>query len=382
MGKGLKLFYHLMLFASAAVALLSGSRTLYYFFVLLLVIRLISVRVIKSYKENIILRSSADKEVLTSGDTLKLTYRLTNASMLPLWHGKLKFVLPEQIVAKGLKDHGLFLGPQETLPFTIELNCPLRGYYELGQAEVIAYDPMGFSAMPLSFDRHMDLTVFPKVVPLPTLLFEPKAEGGNLKAQERAMDDRTHLMNLRDYVKGDDLKNIHWKLSAKKDQLIVREFHKSMAQRLTVFMDGFYGNWSIGLDVALEEKMVSFCASYLKGASDSGLEFTLHLNNSSKDVYKGNRSDSMQGLMALLTAFRSDGAEDFETFISHEMSKAEVFEHVVFIVPKLTSSLIQLLSSVNVTYDLYALTATDDAMIHPQLKLIEPLMGGDFHETY
>ncbi len=381
MHKSLKFAYHFAILVCGVSALLSGTRTFYYFFIVLLVLRLVSWRVAVHYKDNLFLRSASSTETITSGEKIQITYRLTNASMLPLWHGRIYFQLPREMQSNGMREHALFLGPQETLPFEEEIQCPLRGYYAVGDAALYVSDPMGFHKDKIVFSKTVPITVYPRIVALSTLLFKPRAEGGNLKVQDRSRDDRTHLLNLREYVKGDDLKNIHWKLSAKKDQLVVREFHKSVSERLTVFMDGFYGNWGGAFDALAEERMVSFCASFLKGTLDLGMDFTLYLNNQKGDHFRGDRAEAMSEIMAMLTAFRSDGSKQFEIYLAQQLEKAVVYEHVVFIVPHVSLALVEYLTSLGMSYDLYTLRADGQVLDYPHIKFIDKYMGGTSNEN-
>ena len=379
MSKSLKFMYHFMTAVCGVAALLSGTRLFYFFFIALLTIRIISWRLAKHYKENIFLRSSAKTDYLTSGDVLELSYKLTNTSLLPLWHGRIDFTLPDVMQSDSLRNHGVFLGPQETLPFTEVVLCPLRGYYAIGATQISVSDPMGFHSYFLKFDKTIAITVFPRVNELPQMLFAPRSEGGNFKANDRSFDDRTHLMNLRDYVVGDDIKNIHWKLSAKKEKLVLREFHKSLSEQLTVLLDGFYGNWGGGFNALEEERMVSFCASYIKGTLLRGLDFTLLVNNEASDQIRGDRPEVMSEVMALLTSFRSDSGKRFEDFLQLQLEKSALYEHVVFIVPRATASLMDFIGSLNVTYDLYALRIDPEVIGMPYLKLIESLEIGRAH---
>lgn len=55
--------------------------------------------------------------------------------------------------------------------------------------------------------------------------------------------DSREIFDTRIYQNGDMLKNIHWKLSAKEDQLIIREFSMSVEERFLVAADPCMKNW-------------------------------------------------------------------------------------------------------------------------------------------
>ncbi len=50
-------------------------------------------------------------------------------------------------------------------------------------------------------------------------------------------DDRSQVFELRDYREGDDLRNVHWGLSSKRDSLIVKEFSRPIEESCTVLLE-------------------------------------------------------------------------------------------------------------------------------------------------
>ncbi len=83
------------------------------------------------------------------------------------------------------------------------------------------YDIMGIFFIPVRTDSHISVNIMPKpqktlVMPnyenIAVLGYKPKSGGGF-----------SDFYELRQYQNGDSIKNIHWKLSSKHDDLIVRE---------------------------------------------------------------------------------------------------------------------------------------------------------------
>ncbi len=83
------------------------------------------------------------------------------------------------------------------------------------------YDFMGIFFIPVKINSSFECFVMPKekkteILPeceeIPIIGYKPKSGGGF-----------SDFYELREYQSGDSLKNIHWKLSTKQDELIVRE---------------------------------------------------------------------------------------------------------------------------------------------------------------
>ncbi len=50
-------------------------------------------------------------------------------------------------------------------------------------------------------------------------------------------DDSSQVFEVRDYVPGDDIRRIHWRLSSKQDSLIVKEFSRPIADKCVVLLE-------------------------------------------------------------------------------------------------------------------------------------------------
>ena len=68
----------------------------------------------------------------------------------------------------------------------------------------------------------------------------PKNEG---VMQNRKGNDPSEMYDIREYVPGDDIRSIHWKLSSKTDSLILREPSNPSHYRVAVMADYGIENW-------------------------------------------------------------------------------------------------------------------------------------------
>ena len=96
-------------------------------------------------------------------------------------------------------------------------------------------DYLGLFALPVRGSFERELLVLPRPVPpdpLPNLMAfatgrrRPKPGGGFSEEHE-----------LREYREGDNLRNVHWKLSAKTDQLILREAQEPIREQILLTFD-------------------------------------------------------------------------------------------------------------------------------------------------
>lgn len=88
------------------------------------------------------------------------------------------------------------------------------------------YDLLGIFCWTKPGSEQLEVLVYPAELQLSTqLLRRPESViSGELYDQNRKGQDVSEVSGLRDYAEGDSLGSIHWKLSSKLDNLVVREF--------------------------------------------------------------------------------------------------------------------------------------------------------------
>ncbi len=114
------------------------------------------------------------------------------------------------------------------LPITFQS----RGVHRLPAARVTSNFPINFFVRSLAFSLSREITVFPA----PRPLHWPAGDPGRTATGERFAGKgfEGDLTRIGPYRGGEPLKSIHWKLSARQDQLMVKELSASLAPPLLI----------------------------------------------------------------------------------------------------------------------------------------------------
>ncbi|HZQ84352.1 MAG TPA: DUF58 domain-containing protein [Acidimicrobiales bacterium] len=153
------------------------------------------------------------------------------------------------------------LAPGETAHAAYRLPTDERGVFDLGPLQLIFGDPLGVAARSVVAADATKLTVYPRVdtiIPMPrTLGYDPQAGADQPNALGRTGED---FYALRPYELGDDLRRVHWKSSAKVDDLMIRQDEMPWEGRTTVVLDlrrGVHTPASLELAVSAAASIVS-----------------------------------------------------------------------------------------------------------------------------
>ena len=140
-----------------------------------------------------------------------------------------------------------------------------RGTLILGPAIVEVADPLGLSRRSKKLGQATEVTVFPQTVDIN--LPDPKSGAGELvEAIKRAIRHQptsSEFRSMREYSQGDDPRRINWKVSAKREDLVVNEYETEIAIDTLITLDTRTQSYSAeGF-----ERAVSVAASFARSIS-------------------------------------------------------------------------------------------------------------------
>ncbi|SFS63972.1 DUF58 domain-containing protein [Halostagnicola kamekurae] len=138
----------------------------------------------------------------------------------------LSATVSDRVGASGLAVDGTENTAETTISasdrFRYDVRLEARGEHAVGPISVVVTDLLGLTKRRFEDDQTTSVLVFPKIYDL--------TGGSNPELQAiAAAADREHrgeFDHLREYVRGDSLRDVHWKSAAKRpdDELIVKEF--------------------------------------------------------------------------------------------------------------------------------------------------------------
>lgn len=112
-----------------------------------------------------------------------------------------------------------------------------RGRYTFEDVSATLDDPFGLARAEVSLDPPPPLTVLPRLVELEGLFSE---SGGRLHEGRGMLLRRPtgfDLHSVRDYEQGESLRKVHWRSTAKRGQLMVKELEDSPRHEIAVVLD-------------------------------------------------------------------------------------------------------------------------------------------------
>jgi uncharacterized protein (DUF58 family) len=142
---------------------------------------------------------------------------------------------------------------------TMELLPLRRGPLRFERAEIGCRDVLGLSRRLTSIPARQSVLILPKRYFIPSIALpghEEYQQGGVALAS--SVGESEDFVSLRDYRRGDPLRHIHWKSTARTGELIVKEFQNEFFVRHAMILDTFQREQS----PEVFEEAVSVAASF------------------------------------------------------------------------------------------------------------------------
>lgn len=307
------------LFAAALTALLCGLSTgvqVYYFialcFSLALGCGLVCVSVLRM---TLHVKTSLQPLSVHRGESAVLTLYVKNNCPLPICPAR---ILVRMADLENLRTLPLHYKKENLL--RMEMPADHVGAFLCRVAQVEVRDLFGlFRVKKTPEDSHLLLSL-PKPFQVEDITFAPGDTGR--AALSRTQEDYTSPEDVRVYIPGDAMKRIHWKLSSRKGELLVRRYETPAPPDTLILVDqrapeGQHGEERAALRDAVCETAAAVAAMQLKDQSPVRAPFYgAHANEFAAD-----NARNLSLLQEMLALQPFDGQEDFARTLNLELRR-------------------------------------------------------------
>ena len=167
--------------------------------------------------------------------------------------------------------------PRSTRRGFYQMRLHKRGRYVLGPIRLSTRFPLGLVERSQMQESHAEILIYPRLGRLTSRWNSDVGMATEFarrsRQQKGTFDDDFH--RLREYFPGDNPRAIHWRTSARHNELMVREYQQSRDHRLAVFLDLWQPSRPTRSDLDRVEYAVSFaatvCVDHLKASQETRL---------------------------------------------------------------------------------------------------------------
>ncbi|NJN16623.1 MAG: DUF58 domain-containing protein [Oscillochloris sp.] len=261
-------------------------------------------------------------------EAVEVTLVVRNNGALPIPWLALHESIPPALRTPPAIRRVVALAPRQELVIRYLVQSRRRGLYRLGPLNLRSGDVFGMRDLTLGGAESQPLTIYPQILPLPTLGLPAGLPFGIEADPYSLFIDPARPIGTRTYMPGDGLSQIDWKSSAHAGSLRVRRYEPAIA-RTTLIALAFSRNEypgrfvfdnqeraivtaaSIAADLVARRQAVGLCVSGIDPLSDA-------VGNA---IMPGNGRSHLIALLSLLgrleSAAAGDIAAELERHVAH-----------------------------------------------------------------
>lgn len=189
------------------------------------------------YRGSHITGSRQINAILSNGDENDCVLSIDSTYSFPV-SARIYDELPYQLNMRGQKFDTL-LSPHKNKELQYTIIPTLRGEYEFGDIVVLVKSPLRMIQRKYQLPASRQIAVYPSYIhlnrySLKNLKYYTRDIGAK---KTRRIGQSMEFEHIKDYVKGDDIRYINWKASAKRGELMVNQYTEERAQQVYCLID-------------------------------------------------------------------------------------------------------------------------------------------------
>lgn len=229
----------------------------------------------------------------------------------------------------------------EELELKYNINFKVRGIYNLGSFVVWVRDLFGVIDLKRKENTNRIIKVYPKIYSIDERVFKGNDLFKNTFTSKSSIEDIYSTRDMRKYQEGDSLKRINWKVSAKQQELYIKNYETVSGEEFALFLDMNEVNYTLDSKGTEEEMMVDFALSLISSMAHRGIEMKLFLNNKIGTSFEIKEKQDFQNIREFFLKEKSDGKKNILEFVQKNIHKLKSKSGIGIITSRVSEALIK-----------------------------------------
>ncbi len=318
-----------------------------------------------------------------AGQSLKVTIEIKK-SFFPLFYliveDKLALKLTNNLSSPTDAKAIFFPLFKRQLTYTYELSSVPRGKHSFSHIVLKTGDLFGFIQKEAVCEVEDTLFVYPRIEQVGWNSSNWGSGNGRASAAESKQDVAT-VVGIREYIAGDRLSWIDWKTTAKRNQLVTKQFEQESNNKTLLFLDNSVASYE-ETDDDLFEKAVTVTASLVFAIFQSGGKLVVAFGGKDFQLIEENHNDK-QHLYYQLGMVEAIHEEPFAHQIQRVIENESRGYRIVLVTANISDDLLHLFANLrqrSVRVDLFYVVRYKETMVEANKLKVLRSTGAKVHE--
>lgn len=235
-----KIIYFFIIIGTFLFAILYSDYFPLAIFIITLVLPIILNIIIRIIKKSISLDIKSIDVVQNKNDGIEVKILIKNNSIFPAVNGELKLCYYNKFSGdKEIEYINFPINSKETESIDFKIKSKYCGKLIIEIQSLKIYDYLTFSSVKKKVNKSKEIIVLPQIYDLnfSSNVININSLDGEIFSKDKAGDDPSEVFNVREYVEGDKIQRIHWKLSSKVDNVMIKEYSQPIVHNSIIIVE-------------------------------------------------------------------------------------------------------------------------------------------------
>lgn len=235
-----KIIYFFIIIGTFLFAILYSDYFPLAIFIITLVLPIILNIIIRIIKKSISLDIKSIDVAQNKNDGIKVKILIKNNSIFPAVNGELKLCYYNKFSGnKEIEYINFPINSKETESIDFKIKSKYCGKLIIEIQSLKIYDYLTFSSVKKKLNKSKEIIVLPQIYDLnfSSNVININSLEGETFSKDKAGDDPSEVFNVREYVEGDKIQRIHWKLSSKVDNVMIKEYSQPIVHDSIIIVE-------------------------------------------------------------------------------------------------------------------------------------------------
>ena len=349
-----RIVYVILLIITIFLIIFLPSRISYLFFYITILLPIASILFCLISYKNITLSQACEKSAAFQGEKIFLNIKITNKDFF--LYPYVNLILSKNRIIEGLdspadiKNNIYSISPRGVCKIDAAFNFVYRGNYHFGATRIEIMDYLGLIKLKKKISCNNFIIVYPHFDKIKRFSGINDGTGTVRTASFANEDNYAEISGVRKYDYSDEMKKIHWKLSSKKNELLVKTYSSASDNNAAIIID-LYDHLSDYADkVAVEDKIISSTLSVIDHCLYSNIFVKLILYNNYLTSLEAQKTDDFYNIYQTLSSVYFNSQKKLENILQSFSNEYKSFSNLILITDYVNNSLCDSLIEINLSH--------------------------------
>ena len=279
--------YIIVVFVLFTFTYLHDASTTYIAFYAALILPVVSLMLVYISKNKMTISETLSDDFIAKRDETEYKVKIHNDGFLPCFFAYIHLNFEDIGLNSDIVEEYFSIKSKGSYESTFKLSGKYRGVYDVGITHMYVYDFLGLFKLKPKYDQTLKLIITPQVIKIPDIMLEASRQGETTVKKYMPGKDYTVAFELREYQPTDTYKQIHWKATAKKNELISKEPQEIEQLATAFFVDNLRIPKALQTMLERENKMMDVVVSAMSYCHQLGHRISLYTLAESQTLQKG-----------------------------------------------------------------------------------------------